>query len=307
MSESFLGFARACGLDLLTIKAYDKIQRCPTFAKPKHQNGAYLCRSDGNGWCIAYDGGGELQWFDDPAGPKAWSEAEKAAWVARKRAAELEERRKHDRAVQQAEEMIRAARPGIHGYLMRKGFESELGLVLPDGSLMVPMRNLTTNALQGAQLIRWLPAERRWEKKYSYGSDPKLAVMRLGAPGRVTTILCEGYATGLSILAAAKQMHLTCAVLVCFNDGNIVRVAHALENAPFARCVFADHDDIPPHESDKRDRGDEYEARGPGELAAVKTGLPYAMAPVCGDDANDHHQKHGLLSLCGLVMKAIRG
>jgi hypothetical protein len=307
MSQDFAAFARACGLDLVQVKGHDRIYRCPTFNKPGKNNGAYMLRRDGNGWVIAYDAGGELQWFDDPAGPKKWTNEEKLAWERQRAKERLERERNWARSATQAEQMLKTCRIGPSGYLHRKGFPSAQSLCLPDGATFIPMRNLMTNELQGAQVIRWLPEERQWEKKFLWQMNPRLAVMRLGAPRDVATVLVEGYATGLSVLEACRQMYLTCAVVVCFSDANLVRVAEALQHAPFDRCVFADNDDIPPQERAKRDRGEPFEARGPGELAAVKTGLPYSMPPQVGMDANDWHMKHGVMSLCALVQKAIRG
>lgn len=305
MSQDFIAFARACGLDLHSVDVYDRIIRVPTFNKPLKRNGALLLRSDGNGWVIAYDGDGQLQWFNDPRGKREWTQAEKDDWE-RKRKAEMRARVEGwAKAAKRAAEMLKTATLAEHGYLNLKGFTNMNGLVLPDGGLLVPMRNLTSNDLQGAQVIRWDAEERRWDKKFGYGMNPRLAVMRLG-PRDATTVLVEGYATGLSVEAAARQMRLTCAVLVCFSAHNLVRVAEALQNAPFKRVVFADNDDIPPKEQAKREAGEEYEARGPGELAAVKTGLPYAMAPTVGWDANDLHKKRGLLAVCSLLMGALR-
>jgi len=62
----------------------------PTFNKPNKRNGALLLRQDGNGWCIAYDGGGELSWFSDPRGPRAWTEEEKNAWKRKQAEAQRE-------------------------------------------------------------------------------------------------------------------------------------------------------------------------------------------------------------------------
>ena len=53
--------------------------------------------------------------------------------------------------------------------------------------------------MRGAQLIRWLSEERKWEKKMLPGMRAKGAVLRLGSAAPWLTILCEGYATGLSI------------------------------------------------------------------------------------------------------------
>jgi putative DNA primase/helicase len=164
---------------------------------------------------------------------------------------------------------------------MRKGLPDAQGLCLPDGALLVPMRSMHTNELQGAQVIRWLPELFKWEKKMIPGMKAKGAVLRLGKA--VETILCEGYATGLSIERAARQLRLSAAVLVCFSDSNMVHVAQMLKGPAL---VFADNDES-----------------GAGERAAKATGLPYCIAPTVGWDANDWHVKDGLLPVCAAILK----
>jgi putative DNA primase/helicase len=39
-----------------------------------------------------------------------------------------------------------------------------------------------------------------------------------------------------------------------------------------------------------------------GEKAAKKTGLPWAMSDVIGEDANDLHHRAGLAALCKLII-----
>lgn len=288
MSHEFIQFARTCGLDLIQIQECDKVCRCPTFNRPKKKNGAYMMRQDGNGWCIAYDMGGELQWFSDPKGPHVWTQAEKDDWKRRESAARADRTEGYAKAARTAQEMMRLCHLGPNGYLHRKGFPELQSLCLDDGALFVPMRSLT-GAIVGAQIVRWLPDEMRFEKKFIPSMRAKGAVLRLGRNDKHATILCEGYATGLSIKAACEQMNLVHTVLVTFSDGNMVHVAEILENAPFRRCVIADSDES-----------------GAGEKAAKATGLPYAMPEVVGYDANDVHQKSGLLAVCRLVMDAMR-
>lgn len=290
MSTEFVAFARACGLDITHVAALDKIQRVPTFNKPNRKNGALLLRSDGNGWCIAYDGGGELCWFNDPRGPRQWTEAEKAQWLARKRAQEAQDQRRRQAAIADAETMLKKCTLATPGYLVRKGFPDKKGLCMPDGSLFVPMRDLHTNELQGAQLIRWDVEAREWGKKFLPGTRAKGSVFRLGPAGHYPKILCEGLATGYSVEAAVRQMHMQCVIIVCFSAGNIIHVAELLKDDPSDRCVIADND-----------------ASQTGEHAAVATGLSWAMPDTVGMDINDVHQKQGVMAACALVMKAVRG
>lgn len=284
---NFIDFARAHGVEIDPSKLYasDKIKRCPTTDKPRSTNGAYFWDGD-RGWVFNWSAEARVQWYEDPTA-KAWTDEEKRAWALKRRAAAAQAERKQENAALYAGMLIRSTVPAQHDYLVRKGLPKVDGMVLPDGVLVVPMRNLATNEVQGAQLIRWLPEEMRWEKKMVPGMRAKGAVLRLGPKHAIETVLCEGYATGLSIEAAAKQMRLNASVLICFSDSNMVHVASLLTQGK--RLVFADND-----------------KSGAGERAARETGLPYCMSPIEGEDANDVHKRAGLMPLCALLMEARR-
>ena len=44
-----------------------------------------------------------------------------------------------------------------------------------------------------------------------------------------------------------------------------------------------------------------------GEKAAIRTGLPWRMSEVVGEDANDLHQRAGITALCSLVLAVRMG
>jgi len=314
---SFTLFARAHGVEVGELHPKDKIQRCGTTEHPRSTNGAYFW--DGRrGWVYAWDGKAKVEWFEDPnAAP--WTEEEKAAWKAKQDAQRARQERGYRQAAERATGILGATELAEHDYLIRKRLPGAKGLVLGDGSpirslytsnveglqfngaLLVPMRNLFTNELQGLQVIVWNRDALKWEKKMLPGMRAKGAVLRLGSKSAAETIFCEGYATGLSIEAAARQMRLNAAVLVCFSTTNLMHVASKLTRG---RCyVFADHDDLPKPEREKRDRGLAYEPRGPGELAAIETGLPYCMSGTLGYDANDVHAHEGLFKVCSYLMQ----
>lgn len=282
---SFVHFARAHGVEIDPAKLYasERIRRCPTTEKPRSTNGAYFWDGE-RGWVFAWDGEARVQWYQDP-NAKAWTEEEKRAWALKRQAASADVARKQENAAMQAAILLRSTKPEPHNYLIRKGLSKVDGLTLPDGALLVPMRNLFTNELQGAQVIRWDGDALKWEKKMVPGMKAKGAVLRLGSKNAPETILCEGYATGLSIELAARQMRLNASVLVCFSDSNMVHVATLLTKG--RRFVFADHD-----------------KSGAGERAARETGLPYCMSEIEGEDANDVHKRGGLMPVCALLMKA---
>jgi hypothetical protein len=283
---NFVTFARAHGVLIDDLQAGDRIRRCPTEQNPRKKNGAYFWDGE-RGFAFAWDGEAKAQWYHDP-NAKPWTDAEKRAWAVKRQAAAADQERRHQAAALHAAMAMRASVPGPHDYLARKGLPNAQGLVMPDGALFVPMRNLATNQLQGAQLVRWLPAEMRWEKKMLPGMKAKGAVLRLGRTAQ-ETFFCEGYATGLSIELAARSVGLNACVLVCFSDSNLVHVARLLDDARGRRFVFADND-----------------KSGAGERAAKETGLPYCMSPIEGEDANDAHVRGGLMTVAQMLMSVRR-
>lgn len=288
---SFIDFARAHGVevDASRLAPSDKIKRCGTTDKPRSSNGAYLW--DGRkGWVMNWSTDGVAHWYDDPHA-KPWGEEEKQAWIAQRERSRAEEDRRHQRAAKRAAELLRTAVPGRHDYLIRKGLHDAQGLVLPDGDLLVPMRSVHSNELQGAQLIHWNAEDLKWEKKMLPGMKARGAVLRLGPRSATETVFCEGYATGLSIELAVRQMRLNAAVLVCFSDVNMVLVAEQIKRG--RRYVFADHD-----------RESKQTGKRAGEEAARRTGLPYCLSPVEGEDANDVHARAGIFAVVSLLMKA---
>jgi len=280
----FTDFARAHGVEIRELYASDRIRRCGTTEHPKSKNGAYFF--DGQrGWVMAWDGEGAVCWFDDP-NAKPWTDAEKRSWALKREAQRMSHQRANQAAANKAAELLRTATPGNHGYLQYKGLKESLGLCLPDGTLFVPMRDLESNELKGAQIIRFLPDERQWEKKMLYGMKAKGAVLRIGPKLPTASILCEGWATGLSIDLAVRQMGLRVCVLVCFSTSNLVHVAGKVAGRAF---VFADND-----------------ASEAGEKAAQQTGLPYCMPPVLGWDANDWATELGLMPVCAAIMSILK-
>lgn len=279
----FVSFARAHGVLIDDLYAGERIRRCPTTDKPRKKNGAYFW--DGvRGFVFNWSAEAKAQWFSDEKA-KPWTPTEKAAWQAKRRAMDEEHRRGQHRAAMRAQELMRESIPGEHNYLALKGFPKAHGLVLPDGALLVPMRNVLTNDVQGAQVIRWVEADRKYEKKMLPRMNAKGAVLRLGRTAP-ETLLVEGYATGLSVEAAARSVGLGAAVLVTFSDWNMQLVAPLVKGRVF---VYADNDES-----------------GAGERAAKETGLPYCMSDTEGNDANDDHQQFGLMAVCQKLMEVRR-
>lgn len=275
---TFVEFARTHGLEIAKLRSGDRIFRCPTTEHPRSTNGAYFF--DGRrGWCQNWETGEPVQWWND-ANAQPWTETEKRAW-ARRREQERAERAKHARqAAENARALIASCEPAEHGYLKSKGLGSVRGLVTPDFVLVVPMRGIDDNALRGAQTISLI--DNKWTKKYLFGTRAKGAVLRLGPERATEAFLVEGYATGLSVDLAARKLCLRAAIYVTFSADNLAHVAPLIRGH---RYVIADNDES-----------------GTGQRVAEATGLPWAMSDRTGEDANDLHQRAGLLAVSRLLM-----
>ena len=283
MSLSFVSFARAHGVVIEPAKLFagERIRRCPTIEHPRKENGAYFW--DGHrGWVFNWEDGAKVQWWNDPSA-RPWTEAEKAEWKRKRDAANTAQQKQYEQAAKQAETLIAKAAQDHHNYLEYKGLKEVKGLVLPDGALAVPMRNVITNKLQGCQTIRWDAEQRTYIKKMQFGMQARNAVFRLGPKSAQETILCEGYATGLSIEMAARRMRLNASVLVCFSDRNLVNVSSQIKGRKYA---YADND-----------------KSGAGERAAQDAEIAYCMSDTLGNDANDDHRKSGLMVVCKKLME----
>jgi putative DNA primase/helicase len=114
------------------------------------------------------------------------------------------------------------------------------------------------------------------------GMKAKGAVFRIGSGKEI--VLCEGYATGLSIHAASKRMSMNIAVMCCFSASNITEVAKT-----HGKYVLADNDQSQT-----------------GEKVAYATGLPWLMPEQVGMDWNDVHAKYGLMQVCKALMEVRR-
>ena len=281
---SFGDFCRINGLLLPGLPIEDgRIHRVPTTAHPRRKNGWYTLSPFG-GRCQAFDMDPYAHTWKPEGGEDSVSPEEVARWkhlatLEREKAAKARER-----AARNAQALIGEAEL-LYGfpYLVRKGFPQHVALVhKPRKLLLVPMRDAASykNVLS-VQMI-----DKEGNKKFLPGGQARNACYIMGAGEDV--ILCEGYATGLSIQAALKALYKQARVAVCFSAGNIANVATKLEGRKF---IMADSD-----------------ASGTGARAAEGTGLPWTMPPVVGQDFNDLAQdsacnRKAVALLCDLLQR----
>jgi len=259
-------FAREHGLIIDSVEPFRWIAT-PTVDHPRKKNGRYKFMGDH---------GFVQNWATMPkvAVWRADKGFQFSPGLQRQRDQAAAQRQKDaDRAAIKAQRILDESVNAPHAYLTRKGFPDEASKVwtvhdpkLPEPLrlLVIPMRR--DGNLVGAQLI-----DEQGAKKFLYGQISKGATFNMGAKG--VTILCEGYATALSIKAAMNAIKLPYAIRVCFSASNMEEVARGLSNL----IIVADND-----------------PNGVGEKAARNTGKPYWISPTVGEDFNDYHFRCGL-------------
>lgn len=187
-------------------------------------------------------------------------------------------REKQEQAAKKAAHILHNCQIGYHPYLERKGFKDEQGNIwkTEDGLLLaIPMR--VGHRLVGCQII-----SEDGTKKFLFGQRTSGAAFVFDNRG--PNILCEGYATALSIKAGMKALKRRYTLYVCFSAGNMKKVAETLPGG----FVVADND-----------------ASRTGQNTAEQIGWPCWMPDTVGMDANDVHQRDGLFKFSQSLGKVI--
>jgi len=167
-----------------------------------------------------------------------------------------------------------------HPYLVRKGFAGQLGFVTGT-ELLVPMRDVQRRA----NLVNLQRIAEDGTKLFMAGGRAKGCIYPMGSPSPRHTVLCEGYATGLSIDAAMRRLSPEYAVIVCFSASNLEVVARHFPCA----LVAADNDQS-----------------GVGERCARATGLKWVMPKEIGSDFNDLHVNDGIFAVIDRMRELMR-
>ena len=247
-------------------------------------------RANRSGWCrlitptLAVFGDWSLGlsevWRDTDHVDDERSRAALAEARRREREFAAQQARRQAEAARKAQEMIRRAVAAPHPYLAKKGFPGERGLVLGD-RLLVPVRD----AADYSRVLSVQEIGADGVKKFLPGGRTRLGIYRMGVMGADRTVLCEGFATGLSIDAALSRLGRPHAVIVCFSARNLELVAERFPRA----VVAADND-----------------ASRTGENSAKATGLHWTMPPIVGMDWNDIHREQGLYAVVAALRETLR-
>lgn len=145
-------------------------------------------------------------------------------------------------ALSAAELLKRATREGRSPYLERKLVEGEACRYLPDGTIVIPLMRYDLPVDQRLQAVqRILPSG---QKYFTAGFEKPGCCVRLGVADATLSALllvCEGFATGLTLRMATHRQH---PVFVALDAGNLAHVVPLLRALfPHSRILVCADDD----------------------------------------------------------------
>ncbi len=268
---NFIQFARACGIIINDYPPVGKWVRLPTDDHPKTRNGAVKFMGD-FGFAQNHATQTEVSvWRDETSTPANQAEIARMAKAAHAQIAAGQHR-----AAEKAEWILSQCELATHPYLEGKGFKDERANVWETDTgrvLAIPMR--VGRQIVGCQLI-----DEAGQKRFLSGQRTSDAAFVFDNRG--PAVLCEGYATALSIQLAMAALKTRYTLFVCFSAHNLGRIAKTLPMG----LVVCDND-----------------ASGTGERVAKESGWPYFMPPEIGFDFNDLHQATSLFK-CSQALRA---
>ena len=279
MSLSFEQTIRLAGLMPKIVIADGKIRRCKSEMNPNKQNGWFVLHDDGHGaWGDWTSGSGQSlgTWREEGSTQHAVS----AEVIAKMKAQREAERAYRIQAVKSARAFWSRAKPLSlpHPYIANKGLLPLgcAGLRTHDGLLVIPV--MLGDALVSVQTIAPDGQKRFWP-----GAPVKSGSFVIHRARSAVTVLCEGLATGLALFQSVRNA----SVVVCFDAGNMVKVAEFIKPKGSV-VVFGDNDHKTLLKIGKNPGLDA--ARNAAEL--IGAGVAWCEG-IEGTDADDYLREHG--------------
>ena len=271
---TFIDFARLHGIIIDALPPIGVWKRYRTTDKPTSRNGAVKFMGS-HGFVQNHATMLEVNtWRDESDSPIAIQQAQASVNKANQ-----EIIRNNAQAAQKAIGILSQCKTKTHAYAAAKGFAEEVLNVLEteDGPVaVIPMRI-------GADVVGCQLISEDGTKKFLFGQRSGHAQFIFDNKG--DHYLCEGFATGLSIRHALKNLKKKYTIHVCFSAGNMAKVAANLATG----ITVADND-----------------KSGTGERVAREIGWPYWMSDVVGEDFNDAHKRMGLFAASQSLLRAVR-
>jgi putative DNA primase/helicase len=248
---------------------------------------------------------------------KPLSDAEKARLKAEREAAEQRARIARAEAAQLAalgasDLWARASRTGSSPYLARKGVQGEACRYFPDGTVVIPLLRYDLERDQALRAVQSIKPD--GFKLFTKGFSKTGCSLRLGEIDASTRVamVCEGYATGLSIRMATGRRWPVFVALDAYNLVWVVEILRPLY--PHVHLLICADDDWKTADQDGPNPG-----RTKAKLAAKTTERCDIVWPVFDlidrkekdTDFNDLHLSQGIESverqLLGVLSAIERG
>jgi putative DNA primase/helicase len=250
-------------------------------------DGQYVVVGSFGNWKVGERHRVEVDW-------KGISQAEREALAAQREAAAqaqaLERQQLAERAAMTAAQLWKVAdRTGESPYLQRKLVDGEACRYLRDGAIVIPLIRYDLprdEALKGLQVIHADGAKRFTKGLDKPGTCLRLGHVVVGEP----VLICEGYATGLTLRMATERR---LPVVVAIDAGNLAHVVRLMrELFPHSPLVICADDDWRTNGNPGRSKAH--------QAARAVTDTTYfwpVFGPGRGDkdtDFNDLHKREGL-------------
>jgi putative DNA primase/helicase len=261
---NFQSFAEHYGLIIKDLIC-DRWVRVPTTDKPSSKNGSYIFNGQS---------GAVQNWALHEKPVKFQSkEPYRPDPLAKEKKAKLEQERlvKQQKASSKASWIMKNAKESTHPYLAKKGFPTQKSYVWND-LLVLPTRD--GDKLVGCQLI-----DKDGNKKFLSGQKTKGVSLVIDNKG--VDLLCEGYATALSVRRVMKHLKMRYRIHICYSASNVGEIAKTLENP----IVIADNDTV-------------------GLRVAKRVGR-YWVSDVEGEDFNDIEMRIGTEVLAQSLLSVV--
>lgn len=257
----------------------------------------------------------EVDWAALSEAERERYRAERAAARKAEEAARAEEVRLA--ALSAADLWASGSRTGTSPYLQRKGVEGESCRYLPDGSILVPLLRYDLprdQALRAVQRIHPGPRRHRRtgeelpQKVFTKGFGKTGCCVRLGEiqPESALLIVCEGYATGLSIRMATGRRWPVFVALDAYNLAPVVELLRSLYPQTFILICADDDWKTADHEGPNPGRRKARQAaKAVTDCEIVWPVFDAATRELKDTDFNDLHQRQGLAAVARQLQRVV--
>ena len=270
------------GLNITSVTVDGNIHRCAR-GDSKKKNAWYVAFGGERITCVYGDWASDEKYTITEGGAATYDPERIKIWRKIAEAKKAEEAKIHVEAAEYATKMARVwekASPD-HPYLIKKG-------IMPGAALMVKGRLIILLHRPNGDIVGYQEIDAEGGKKFLFGTVKKGACHVIEGNGSMV-IICEGWATGMSLHQATGYT-----VLVCFDAGNMIHVARA-SSTPGSLVIGADNDDK---------KGGVNVGLEKAKEIHNELGIPYLYPTgIKGTDFNDLHQEQGLDAVAEIIMR----